>query len=49
MLALVAMLTTASAQDLDAKYATRLLTTGTEAPDMVMGTGSDGQPVQPSP
>ena len=46
MLALVAMLTTASAQDLDAKYATRLLTTGTEAPDMVVGTGSDGQPVK---
>lgn len=42
LMALTAFLTSAMSQDLDDKYATELLKTGTEAPDMNIGTATDG-------
>lgn len=46
MVALMAVLAHATAQDLDEKYATDLLKAGTEAPDMRVGTGKDGKAVR---
>ena len=46
MVALMAVIAHATAQDLDEKYATDLLKTGTEAPDMRVGTGKDGKAVR---
>ena len=46
MVALMAVIAHATAQDLDEKYATDLLKAGTEAPDMRVGTGKDGKAVR---
>ena len=46
MVALLAVIAHATAQDLDEKYATDLLKAGTEAPDMRVGTGKDGKAVR---
>lgn len=42
LVALATIFGTATAQDLDEKYATALLKAGTEAPDMTIGTASNG-------
>ena len=46
MVALMAVIAHATAQDLDEKYATDLLKAGTKAPDMRVGTGKDGKAVR---
>ena len=46
MVALMAVIAHATAQDLDEKYATDLLKAGTEAPDMRVSTGKDGKAVR---
>ena len=46
VVALMAVMGHATAQDLDEKYATDLLKAGTEAPDMRVGTGKDGKAVR---
>lgn len=46
MVALMAVIAHATAQDLDKKYANDLLKAGTEAPDMRVGTGKDGKAVR---
>ncbi len=46
LVALATIFGTSTAQDLDEKYATALLKAGTEAPDMTIGTASNGTPIK---
>ncbi len=46
LMALMAIVTCAMAQDLDDKYATALLKVDTEAPDMTIGTANDGSEIK---